>query len=149
MFHAHFVTKRRTFKHLNAYQRGQIEATLCLGMLAADECKKRKRHLVKIRAKAGEVVAEEIANLRELYGAQFSQVFRTITCDKGERVRASARSCSRGKGVLYSSLRSLGTWNEREAECARSVFHSEGHGYDKPKRGRRTACGRLDQYAGT
>ena len=83
MFHAHFVTKRRTFKHLNAYQRGQIEATLCLGMLAADECKKRKRRLVKIRAKAAEAVAEGIANLREPYGAQFSQVFRTITCNKG------------------------------------------------------------------
>ena len=145
MSHTYFTTKRRTFKHLNAYQRGQIEAMLC----AADECKKRKRHLVKIRAKTAEAVAEGIANLRELYGAQFLQVFRTITCDKGERVRASARSCSRGKGVLYSSLRSLGTWNEREAECARSVFHSEGHGYDKPERGRRTACGRLDQYAGT
>ena len=118
-------------------------------LLAVDERKKRKRHLVKIRAKTAEAVAEGIANLRELYGAQFLQVFRTITCDKGERVRASAKSCSGGKGVRYSFLRSLGTWNEREAECARSVFHSEGHGYDKPERGRRIACGRLDQYAGT
>ena len=52
-------------------------------LLAADERKKRKRHLVKIRAKTAEAVAEGIAKLRELYGAQFSQVFRTITCDNG------------------------------------------------------------------
>ena len=52
-------------------------------LLAVDERKKRKRHLVKIRAKTAEAVAEGIAKLRELYGAQFSQVFRTITCDNG------------------------------------------------------------------
>ena len=52
-------------------------------LLAADERKKRKRHLVKIRAKTAEAVAEGLAKLRELYGAQFSQVFRTITCDNG------------------------------------------------------------------
>ena len=52
-------------------------------LLAADERKKRKRHLIKIRAKTAEAVAEGIAKLRELYGAQFSQVFRTITCDNG------------------------------------------------------------------
>ena len=184
MSHAHSTTKRRTFKHLNAYQRGQIEAMLRLGvpkvkiakdlgiarstlyeeikrgtvtqkrsdwtyyeqykvknidlrqkvrrrkrkekknhddgrtlgesidcrdplvderstfgnweldtivgkkgtgpvLLAADERKKRKRHLIKIRTKTAEAVAEGIAKLRELYGAQFSQVFRTITCDNG------------------------------------------------------------------
>ena len=54
-------------------------------LLAADERKKRKRHLIKIRAKTAEAVAEGIAKLRELYGAQFSQVFRTITCDKRRR----------------------------------------------------------------
>ena len=32
MSHAHSTTKRRTFKHLNAYQRGQIEAMLRLGV---------------------------------------------------------------------------------------------------------------------
>ena len=32
MSHAHFTTKRRTFKHLNAYQRGQIQAQLRLGV---------------------------------------------------------------------------------------------------------------------
>ena len=52
-------------------------------LLAVDERKKRKRHLVKIRAKPAEAVAEGLAKLRELYGAQFSQVFRTITCDNG------------------------------------------------------------------
>ena len=52
-------------------------------LLAADERKKRKRHLIKIRAKTAEAVAEGIAKLRVLYGAQFSQVFRTITCDNG------------------------------------------------------------------
>ena len=52
-------------------------------LLAADERKKRKRHLIKIRAKTAEAVAEGLAKLRELYGAQFSQVFRTITCDNG------------------------------------------------------------------
>ena len=39
--------------------------------------------LLKIRAKTAEAVAEGFAKLRELYGAQFSQVFRTITCDNG------------------------------------------------------------------
>ena len=52
-------------------------------LLAADERKKRKSHLVKIRAKTAEAVAEGLTKLRELYGAQFSQVFRTITCDNG------------------------------------------------------------------
>ena len=52
-------------------------------LLAADERKKRKRHLVKIRAKTADAVAEGLAKLREFYGAQFSQVFRTITCDNG------------------------------------------------------------------
>ena len=52
-------------------------------LLAADERKQRKRHLIKIRAKTAEAVAEGIAKLRVLYGAQFSQVFRTITCDNG------------------------------------------------------------------
>ena len=52
-------------------------------LLAADERKEKKRHLVKIRAKTAEAVAEGIAKLREHYGVQFSQVFRTITCDKG------------------------------------------------------------------
>ena len=172
MSHAHSTTKRRTFKHLTAYQRGQIEAMLRLGvpkvkiakdlgiarstpyaeikrgtvtqkrsdwtyyeqyfaqsgqiryernrensgkpskfnaakdfikhvegyilkhgyapekstdavLLAADERKQRKRHLIKIRAKTTEAVAEGIAKLRVLYGVQFSQVFRTITCDNG------------------------------------------------------------------
>ena len=32
MSHTHSTTKRRTFKHLNAYQRGQIEAMLRLGV---------------------------------------------------------------------------------------------------------------------
>ena len=32
MLYAHSSTKRRTFKHLNAYQRGQIEAMLRLGV---------------------------------------------------------------------------------------------------------------------
>ena len=32
MLYAHSTTKRRTFKHLNAYQRGQIEAMLRLGI---------------------------------------------------------------------------------------------------------------------
>ena len=32
MSHTHSTTKRRTFKHLNAYQRGQIEAMLRLGI---------------------------------------------------------------------------------------------------------------------
>ena len=32
MLYAHSTTKRRTFKHLNAYQRGQIEAMLRLGV---------------------------------------------------------------------------------------------------------------------
>ena len=32
MSHAHSTTKRRTFKHLTAYQRGQIEAMLHLGV---------------------------------------------------------------------------------------------------------------------
>ena len=32
MLYAHSNTKRRTFKHLNAYQRGQIEAMLRLGV---------------------------------------------------------------------------------------------------------------------
>ena len=32
MSHAHSTTKRRTFKHLTAYQRGQIEAMLRLGV---------------------------------------------------------------------------------------------------------------------
>ena len=32
MSHTHSTTKRRTFKHLNAYQRGQIEAMLPLGI---------------------------------------------------------------------------------------------------------------------
>ena len=66
-----------------------------------------------------------------------------------ERVRSSARSCSRGEGVLCPSLRTLGTWNEREAECARSVFHPEGHGYDEFERGRSAARRGLDQYAAT
>ena len=52
-------------------------------LLAVDERKKRKRHLVKIRAKTAEALAEGLAKLRELYGTQFSQVFRTITCDNG------------------------------------------------------------------
>ena len=52
-------------------------------LLSADERKKRKKHLVKIRAKTAEAVAEGIDKLREPYGAQFSQVFRTITCDNG------------------------------------------------------------------
>ena len=32
MSHAHSTTKRRTFKHLNAYQHGQIEVMLRLGV---------------------------------------------------------------------------------------------------------------------
>ena len=32
MSHTHSTTQRRTFKHLNAYQRGQIEAMLRLGV---------------------------------------------------------------------------------------------------------------------
>ena len=32
MSHAHSTTKHRTFKHLNAFQRGQIEAMLRLGI---------------------------------------------------------------------------------------------------------------------
>ena len=32
MLYAHSTTKRRTFKHLNAYQSGQIEAMLRLGV---------------------------------------------------------------------------------------------------------------------
>ena len=32
MSHTHSTTKRRTFKHLNAYQRGQIEVMLRLGV---------------------------------------------------------------------------------------------------------------------
>ena len=32
MPHTHSTTKRRTFKHLNAYQRGQLEAMLRLGV---------------------------------------------------------------------------------------------------------------------
>lgn len=32
MSHTHSTTKHRTFKHLNAYQRGQIEAMLRLGI---------------------------------------------------------------------------------------------------------------------
>ena len=52
-------------------------------LLAADERKEKKRHLVKIRSKTAEAVAEGIAKLRGLYGAQFSQAFRTITCDNG------------------------------------------------------------------
>ena len=32
MSYTHFTTKRRTFKHLNAYQCGQIEAMLHLGI---------------------------------------------------------------------------------------------------------------------
>ena len=32
MPHTYSTTKRRTFKHLNAYQRGQIEAMLRLGV---------------------------------------------------------------------------------------------------------------------
>ena len=117
-------------------------------LLAADERKKRKRHLIKIRAKTAEAVAEGIAKLRELYGAQFSQVFRDHL-RQWERVRSSARSCSRGEGVLCSSLRTLGTWNEREAECPRSVFHSEGHGYDELERGRSAARRGLDQFTAT
>jgi len=52
-------------------------------LLATDERKEKKRHLVKIRAKTAEAIAEGIAKLREHYGVQFSQVFRTITCDNG------------------------------------------------------------------
>jgi ISSag3, transposase len=52
-------------------------------LLAADERKEKKRHLVKIRAKKAEAVAEGIAKLREHYGVQFSQVVRTITCNNG------------------------------------------------------------------
>ena len=32
MSHTHSTTRRRTFKHLNAYQRGQIEAMMRLGV---------------------------------------------------------------------------------------------------------------------
>lgn len=52
-------------------------------LLCADERMKRKRHLVKIPAKTAEAVAEGVARLREVYGAQFSQVFQTVTCDNG------------------------------------------------------------------
>ena len=52
-------------------------------LLAADERKARKKHLVKIRAKTAEVIAEGMEKLSVLYGTQFSQVFRTVTCDNG------------------------------------------------------------------
>ena len=54
-------------------------------LLAADERKARKKHLVKIRAKSAEAIAEGMERLRELYGAQFSEVFRTVTCDNGSK----------------------------------------------------------------
>ena len=52
-------------------------------LLAADERKARKKHLVKIRAKTAEAIAEGMERLRELYDPQFSEVFRTVTCDNG------------------------------------------------------------------
>ena len=52
-------------------------------LLAADERKARKKHLIKIRAKTAEAIAEGVEKLRVLYGTQFSQVFRTVTCDNG------------------------------------------------------------------
>ena len=52
-------------------------------LLAADERKATKKHLVKIRAKTAEAIAEGMEKLSVLYGTQFSQVFRTVTCDNG------------------------------------------------------------------
>ena len=52
MSHAHSTTKRRTFKHLNAYQRGQIEAMLRLGVPK-----------VKIAKDLGIVVVKHFCNI--------------------------------------------------------------------------------------
>ena len=52
-------------------------------LLAADERKERKKLLVKIPSKTAAGVAEGMKKLRARFGAQFSQVFRTITCDNG------------------------------------------------------------------
>lgn len=52
-------------------------------LLTLDERTTRFRHIIKIPGRSTQAVEQGLKTLRELYGEQFSQVFRSITSDNG------------------------------------------------------------------
>ena len=52
-------------------------------LLTPDERITRFRHIIKISGRSTQAVEQGLKTLRELYGEQFSQVFRSITSDNG------------------------------------------------------------------
>lgn len=51
--------------------------------LTMDERKTKFRHILKLPSRSAEAVEQGIRQLREIYGARFSSVFRSITSDNG------------------------------------------------------------------
>ena len=94
-------------------------------LLAADERKKRKRHLIKIRAKTAEAVAEGIAKLRELYGAQFHRYFVRSPATMGASLLVCKKLCRRRRCTMLI-LTPLGN-----VERTRSRMHSFGISFRK------------------
>ena len=89
-------------------------------LLAADERKKRKRHLVKIRAKTAEAVAEGIAKLRELYGHNFHRYFVRSPATMGASLLVCKKLFQRRRCTMLI-LMPLGN-----VERTRSRMHSFG-----------------------
>ena len=61
-------------------------------LLTLDERTTRFRHIIKIPGRSTQAVEQGLKTLRELYGEQFSQVFRSITSDNGSEFASLPQS---------------------------------------------------------
>ena len=76
------VNQRKEFGHWEidtVVDRKESQSVL----LTLDERTTRFRHIIKIPGRSTQAVEQGLKTLRELYGEQFSQVFRSITSDNG------------------------------------------------------------------
>ena len=76
------VNRREEFGHWEidtVVGRKELQSVL----LTLDERTTRFRHIIKIPGRSTRAVEQGLKTLRELYGEQFSQVFRSITSDNG------------------------------------------------------------------
>lgn len=95
-------------------------------LLGLDE---RQRHIIKIASRTADAVEEGIQRLKEKYGEQFPQIFRSITCDNGSEF-ASLPQQIPDTPIYYVYPYSAYERDKWEAEFPRSPLFSKGKSMD-------------------
>lgn len=92
-------------------------------LLTLDERMARRRHIFKINSRSSAAVGEALQKLREMYGDDFSKVFKSITSDNGSEFAKLAQQLPDVKIYFahpYSSFE-RGT-NEKQNSLVRRFF---------------------------